>query len=532
MFELRQLTIGRLLDEITARHPDRPAVEYLGRTVSYTELDLVTDTLARGLLALGVEKGSHVGIWGNDRPNTLYILLAIVKIGAVAVMLGTGLQKTEAEALITQANVRYLFFDEGFRGVSFADIIPEMSIEGLKKAVYMGPDVLPGFLSLDGLYITAKAVSDETLSRVKQSVTPDDWDTILFTSGTTGAAKGVVTTHFSRVNTAFAHVEALRACPHDRFCIVTPMFHCFSLTAGVLSALIVGACIYFPANRRTGTILEAVSVDRCTVLSAVPTLYSALIARDDIGSYDLSPLRTGFIGGSSYTAEFFKKVENVMQFNLLPALGQTEATAGFTFADYDAPLEVRANTIGAFMDHIEGEIRDINNNEPVPAGMVGEICIRGFNVMQGYYAQPELTETVLEPDGWLHTGDLGFLDENGNIHMAGRLKELIIRGGENISPGEIEDTVMSDPRVRSVKAIGVPDAHYGEEICMCLVLQEGVSMTDGEVRDLVGSRHAYFKIPKYVLFFDELPVTSSGKIAFGKLRETAGQMLGKNMDLQ
>jgi fatty-acyl-CoA synthase len=526
MFELRQLTIGRLLSETTARYPGLPAVEHLGRSVTYAELDRLTDALARGLLALGVEKGSHVGILGNDRPNTLYVFLAVVKIGAVAVMLGTGLQKSEIEALIIKTDVRYLFFDEGFRNVSFADIVRNMSVDGLKTAVYMGKDPVPDFLSLDFLYTDAMKVSDETLLQIKQSVTPDDWDTILFTSGTIGSAKGVVTTHYSRANTAFAHVQALRASEKDKFCIAIPMFHCFSLTAGVLSALAAGACVYFPADRHTETILKAISVDRCSVLNAVPTLFSALISRSDIGGYDFSSLRTGFIGGSGYTAEFFMKVADTMKFNLLPALGQTEATAGFTFTDYDAPSEIKANTVGAFMDHIDGEIREIGGNKPVLAGTVGEICIRGFNVMRGYYAQPELTDSVLDPDGWLRTGDLGMLDENGNIRMAGRLKELIIRGGENISPGEIEDTVLSDPRVKSVKAIGVPDPHYGEEICLCVVLHEGTLMTEREVKDLVGSRHAYFKVPKYVLFLDKLPVTSSGKVAFGRLQKIAGRMLG------
>jgi fatty-acyl-CoA synthase len=526
MFELRQITIGRLLNETTSRFPDRPAVEYRGKSVSYRELDEITDRLARGLLFLGVKKGSLIGIWGNDRPNTLFAFLAAEKIGAVAVMLGTSLRENEIKALLMQTGAEYLLFDEGFRDVSFPEICRSLDLPRMKAQVYMGDAPEPDFLSFHMLSERAQEVSPARLEEAKRAVFPADRDTVLFTSGTAGAAKGVVTSHYSRVNTTFAHVYALRADENDKFCIAIPMFHCFSLTAGVLSALCSGACVYFPADRHTETILNAISRDKCTVLNAVPTLFSALLSRNDIRNYDFSSLRTGFIGGSSYTAEFFQKVAGAMRFNLLPALGQTEATAGFTFADYGAPLAVRAGTVGAFMAYIEGEIREIGGNKSVRVGEVGEICIRGFNVMEGYLHQPELTGSVLDPDGWLHTGDLGALDENANIRMAGRLKELIIRGGENIAPGEIEESIAGDPRVKAVKVIGVPDRHYGEEICACVVLHSDAEMTKEEIRVLVAAQHAYYKIPKYVLFLDELPGTASGKTAFGKLQAMAGQLLG------
>lgn len=526
MPELRNITLGELFAETCARFENRIAVEYMGDKISYAQLDARTDAIARGLMACGVKKGSRAAIWGNDRPNTLLCLLAMAKIGAVAVMMGTSLQHTELEGLLELSEAEYIFFDEGFRDTSFPEICRRLDLPRLSKLFYIGLQPAEGFDTLSDLEALGENITADELTAAKAAVTPDDPDMILFTSGTTSASKGVITTHYSRSNNVLAHIHALRATEKDKFCVAIPMFHCFSLTGSVLSALMCGACVYFPANRRTKTLFEAIERDGITVLHAVPTLFSAMLARNNAGEYDISSLRTGVIGGATYPPEFFERVSRELDYDLLSSLGQTEATAGFTFCDYDDPMEIKATTVGRFIEHTEGMIRNIATGEPQPRGQVGEICVRGYGVMQGYVNAPEMTAETLLPDGWLRTGDMGFIDENDCLHITGRLKDMIIRGGENISPIEIEDVLLEDGRIARVKAVAVPDAHYGEEICVCIVLKPDACMAEEEARELVRDRLAYFKVPRYVLFLDAIPETNSGKTAIGKLKDIARARLG------
>ncbi len=524
MAELRNITLGALFEETSRRFENRPAVEYLGRRMTYGELNGWTDRLARGLMALGVKRGTRAALWGNDRPNTLACYLALEKLGAVAVMLGTSLREEELRHQLALSGAELLLFDDGFRDLRFAETARGLETPALR--CYIGPGEEPGFLSLAALEAKGEAVPPEALAEAKAAVQPEDADVILFTSGTTSASKGVLTTHFSRVNTALSHIRALRATEEDVFCVAIPIFHCFSLTANVLSALFSGACLFFPENRRTRTLFTAIERDKITVLHAVPTLFSAMLARNHSEDFDLSSLRTGVIGGSIYTPAFFEEVSTALGYRLLSSLGQTEATAGYTFCDYDDPLPIRAGSVGRFIEHTEGMIRSVATGEALPVGETGEICMRGFSVMQGYVGDPEATAAALLPDGWLRTGDMGFMDELGCLHITGRLKELIIRGGENISPGEIETLFEGDGRLREVKAVAVPDVHYGEEICLCAVPASGARVDAEELRRRVADHLAYFKVPKYVLFMDELPKTSSGKLALGKLREAAKERLG------
>ena len=302
------------------------------------------------------------------------------------------------------------------------------------------------------------------------------------------------------------------------------MYHCFSLTATVLAAMSAGACVCFPADRRSQTILQTIEQERCTVLTAVPTLFSALLRRLETLEVDLSSLKKGMIGGSTYSEDFFNQISRTLDFTLLSSLGQTEATAGLTACSMDDPLPIRARTIGRFFPLVEGSIRNPRTNQALAPGQEGEICVRGYNVMEGYYKLPDATAKVIDADGWLHTGDLGSMDENGYVRYTGRLKELIIRGGENIAPSELEDILSTDSRILQAKVIGVPDRHYTEEICACIV-KEG-NLTDDDVRTLIASRAADFKVPKYVLFLDNLPMTAVGKVDLRALRKQAAEILG------
>ncbi len=510
-----QTTVGGMFRDTALRFPDRPCMETPEKTCTYAETLELAERTACALAKNGAKKGSRIAVWCKDSPEFLLLYLGLELLGSVPVLLNTSLTGAEVSGLMKKVEAEALYYDDGFKEISFP--------EEVKNHALPGGRFIPDFMKALPALTPAER---EALQKAAGAVKPEDPDVIIFTSGTSGAAKGVLSTHLARVNVAKVQAETLALTDKDKSCVAIPMFHCFGLTGVVLAALYSGGCLYFPGGRHTKQLLEAMSVHGCTVFSAVPTLFSAILARLDLEQFDLHTLRTGYIGGSVYTPEFFRRVEQAMGFRLAPSLGQTEATAGLTFISPEEPEELRAPTVGRFMEGIEGQIRDIGTGKPLPEGKTGEICIRGWSVMQGYVGEPELTRAALEADGWLHTGDLAWMDGNGCIHMSGRLKELIIRGGENISPGEIEAVIGQDPRVREVKCVAVPDAHYGEEICACVVLREGASgMKEAHIRSLAAEKLAAYKVPRYVLFMDALPKTGSGKLALKQLKDYAAEAL-------
>lgn len=508
---LENLTVSQLLRRAALRFPARPALEYQGRVWTYRELDETVDRTARRLLAWGVRRGARVGLWCETEPNTIFLLYALPRIGAVAACLNTSLQQSELAELLRRTQVSRLTVTDGYRGMNFPELCQGLSNEvpTLESVLYAGlSGESGGWESLENL----EEASDDALGEAEGETTPRNIGYILYTSGTTSVPKAVMSTQYSRVNSGIQQAHDLGATERDRFCVSVPIFHCFCLSANVMAACAVGACLYLPQGRRTGMILKAVSEGRCTVLSSVPTLFHAILCRPDFKEWDLSSLRTGFIGGSLYPTELFRQINDGFGFTLLSSLGQTEATAGLTAAYLDDPLEVRAATVGHFMDHVEGKIVHIDTGEELPAGEAGEICVRGYLVMEGYFGQPAETAKAIDGDGWLRTGDLGWLDEEGNIHLTGRLKELIIRGGENISPAEIETALGSCPEIAECKAIGVPDRHYGEEVCLCVVPRDGTVVDTVEIRALLVQKLAEYKVPKYIVPLDELPKTVTGKV--------------------
>ncbi len=512
---LLQTTVGRIFRDAAGRFPQRPCVETPEAVCTYAQILAQAENTAWALARNGAKKGSRIAVWCKDSPDFLLLYLGLELLGSVPVLLNTSLTGEEAAALMAKVEAEAVYYDEGFKDTSFP--------EEVKKHALPGARFIPDFMK-DLPEIGPK--ERETLRGITDGLDPGDPDVVIFTSGTSGAAKGVLSTHLARVNVARVQAETLSLTEEDKSCVAIPMFHCFGLTGVILAALYSGGCLYFPGGRHTKQLLEAISQHGCTVFSAVPTLFSAILARPDLEQFDLHTLRTGYIGGSVYTPEFFRRVEAALHFRLAPSLGQTEATAGLTFISPEEPEALRAPTVGRFMEGIEGRIRDIETGQSLPAGKVGEICIRGWSVMLGYVGEPELTKNTLEESGWLHTGDLAWLDEEGCLHMSGRLKELIIRGGENISPGEIEAVIGQDPRVREVKCVAVPDAHYGEEICACVVLREGASMIrEEQIRALAAAHLAAYKVPRYVLFMASLPKTGSGKLALKQLKDFAAETL-------
>jgi len=524
LLPLEDLTVSQLLRRTAGRFPDRPALEYRGRVWTYRELDADVDRTARRLLAWGVERGDRVGLWCESEPNTLFLLYALPRIGAAAACLNTSLQRSELADLLRRTEVGRLIITDGYKDLDFPALCQGLTGELplLQAVLYAGQSgEAGGFEALDSL----PEAPEEELARAEAQVTPQDIGHILYTSGTTSAPKAVMSTQYSRVNSGIQQAHDLGATQEDRFCVAMPIFHCFCLSVNVFAACAAGGCLYLPESRRTAVILDALSRGRCTILSSVPTMYHAILCRPDFASWDVSSLRTGFIGGSLYPQELFRQINDGFHFTLLSSLGQTEATAGLTTAHLDDSLEVRAATVGHFMDHVEGKIVHIESGKEQPVGQPGEICVRGYLVMAGYYGQPEETEKAIDGGGWLHTGDMGYLDGDGNVHLTGRLKELIIRGGENISPAEVESAACESPEIRECKALGVPDRHYGEEVCLCAVLREGAELDEPELRARLMRQLAAFKVPRYILFFDELPKTSTGKVRPAELAKLARRRL-------
>lgn len=527
MTELIDITLGELLKRTVSKYPLRPAIEFDGRVWTWGEVDTISDSIAGGLLAHGVCKGCHVGIFAPDRPSFILFMLAVAKIGAVSVLINPMLSQGELGALLARSDVEYLAVGNRHKNIDLRETVeglPELPL--LKEIIYIGDtqddsDELVKLIG-DGLAFEKTPGGRDALRRAAAEVKSSDIADILFTSGTTGAPKAVLITHHSRANNAIVQAGDLGATCEDKFCVAIPMFHCFCLSATVLAALSAGGTICIPENNRTANVMKILSEGRCTIFNAVPTLFFALMARPDFREYDISALRIGLIGGAGYTPEQFEDIERRFDFCLLSSLGMTEATGGVTVTSPEDSINVRSTTVGHFMRHTKGTIVDLKTGGELPAMEAGEICISGYMVMKGYYKQPELTGRTIDEMGRLHTGDMGFLDNDGNLHMAGRIKELIIRGGENISPLQIENCLVEqDARIERAKVLGIPDEHYGEEICACVILKKGEKMTEEEVRGIVRRNLASYKVPKYVLFFDAFPFGAQGKVQLRDLLEAA-----------
>ena len=515
MLPLRNITVDEAFSEAVSRFPDRPALVYEGRRWSYQDLDAEVDLMSKRFLSLGVRKGTHVAVLCEAQPNTILAIFALNRIGAIAVLFNTSLKRAELRTLVRNTDVELLLIGDGYRNVDFREECYGFleGVRGLRESLFMGLDGdARGYRTLADT--APEQVSDEELQQCRRNVRPEDGAFILFTSGTTSLPKAVVDTQYSRANMGLQQANDLGYTPEARVCTAMPVFHCFSLSVNVTATLFTGACLCLPKSRHTGDLLTLIQDERCTVFSTVPALFDAILRREDFEEWDLSSLRTGFIGGSLCPPELFEEIEHRFGYTLLSSLGQTEATAGITTAFPTDSLEERARTVGHVMDHLEFRL-----DGP------GEICIRGYNVMQGYYNDPESTAAAIDEGGWLHTGDMAYVNEAGNLVLTGRLKELIIRGGENISPLEVESVLRNDPSIADCKAVGVPDRHYGEVVALCVVPGDGFS--EEQTLEQLRTSLADYKVPKYILQVNDIPKTATGKIRTEELRSRAMEIIKK-----
>ncbi|MCJ2145930.1 AMP-binding protein [Bacillus sp. B19-2] len=539
MAELLHLTIGKLLEKTAANAPDHEAVVYPDRRLRYTyrQFDQLCRKVAKGLMALGIEKGEHVAIWASNTPEWLTAQFASAKTGAVLVTVNTNYQLSELEYVLKQSDATTLILMESYRGTSYIDIlyklIPELKesepgklvserLPFLKNIILMGDKRHPGMYLWDDILKLSGSVSEKALDHRMERLKEHDVINMQYTSGTTGFPKGVMLTHSNLANNAANIAECMNLSRKDRMCIPVPFFHCFGCVLGTLACVTVGATMVPVQEFNPKEVLFAVETEKCTALHGVPTMFIAELNDQDFASYDLSSLRTGIMAGSNCPIEVMKKViDNMGMSEITIAYGQTEASPVITQTRVNDSLKRRVETVGRALPNVEVKITEPGTNQEVARGVQGELCTRGYHVMKGYYKNSEDTAAVIDEDGFLHTGDLAVMDEEGYCRITGRLKDMIIRGGENIYPREIEEFLYKHPNILDVQIVGVPDKTFGEEVSAWIKLKSGASMTADELKEYCKGKIARYKIPRYIAFVEEFPMTASGKVQKFKLREQA-----------
>ncbi|MGG3032005.1 AMP-binding protein [Bacillus stercoris] len=542
MAELIHSTIGRLLEQTAEAHPDRDAVVYPERNIRYTyaQFDSLCCQTAKGLMRMGIGKGDHVAIWASNIPEWLAVQFATAKIGAVLVTVNTNYQAHELDYLLKQSDAAALIIMDSYRGTSYPDIvnslIPELKeakpgqlkserYPFLKTLIYIGNKRLPGLYQWDDIERLAKTMTDAELEARMNSLDKDDVINMQYTSGTTGFPKGVMLTHFNVINNAANIAECMALSAQDRMCIPVPFFHCFGCVLGVLACVSVGAAMIPVPEFDPVTVLKTVEKEKCTALHGVPTMFIAELHHPDFDAYDLSTLRTGIMAGSPCPSEVMKAViERMGMKDITIAYGQTEASPVITQTRANDSFIRRVETTGRALPHTEVKIVEPGTCQEVQRGVQGELCTRGYHVMKGYYKDKEATRKAINHDGWLFTGDLAVMDEDGYCRITGRLKDMLIRGGENIYPREIEEFLYRHPSVLDVQVVGVPDAKFGEEAAAWIKLKDGKSVSSDELKAYCKGKIARHKIPRYVIFTDDYPMTASGKIQKYKLREKTIEM--------
>ncbi|MEC0720521.1 AMP-binding protein [Bacillus haynesii] len=539
MAELLHLTIGKLLEKTAANAPDHEAVVYPDRGLRYTyrQFDQLCRKAAKGLIALGIDKGEHVAIWASNTPEWLTAQFASAKTGAVLVTVNTNYQLSELEYVLKQSDATTLILMESYRGTSYIDIlyklIPELKesepgrlaserLPFLKNIILMGDTRHPGMYLWDDILKLSESESEKALDRRMERLKEHDVINMQYTSGTTGFPKGVMLTHSNLANNAANIAECMNLSKKDRMCIPVPFFHCFGCVLGNLACVTAGATMVPVQEFSPKEVLSAVETEKCTALHGVPTMFIAELNDQDFASYDLASLRTGIMAGSNCPIEVMKKViDNMGMSEITIAYGQTEASPVITQTRVNDSLKRRVETVGRALPNVEVKITEPGTNQEVARGVQGELCTRGYHVMKGYYKNPEATAAVIDEDGFLHTGDLAVMDEEGYCRITGRLKDMIIRGGENIYPREIEEFLYKHPNILDVQIVGVPDETFGEEVSAWIKLKSGASMTADELKAYCKGKIARYKIPRYIAFVEEFPMTASGKVQKFKLREQA-----------
>lgn len=541
---LIEQTIGTFFDGIATRFAEREALVVRHQQVrwNYRQLQEKTDAVAANLLQLGLQPGDRIGIWAQNCSEWVLTQFATAKAGLVLVNINPAYRRHELEYVLNKVSCQALILAPSFKSSDYLEILsslaPELAsstpgalqaarLPHLRRVIRMGEQASPGMLNFPALLAAPSAAARQRLLDVQATLTAHDPINIQFTSGTTGAPKGATLTHRNILNNGFFVGEAMRLSEQDRLCIPVPLYHCFGMVLGNLACVTHGAAMIFPGEGFDAqSVLQTVSEEGCTALHGVPTMFIAVLDHPAFAGYDLSTLRTGIMAGSPCPVEVMKKViEQMHMAQVTIAYGMTE-TAPVSFqSSFDDPLDRRVSTVGRIQPHVEAKIVDADG-AILPCGEKGEILVRGYSVMRGYWEDAVRSAEAIDGDGWMHTGDLGVIDEGGYCNIVGRAKDMVIRGGENIYPREVEEFLYSHPKIQDVQCVGVPDRKYGEELCACIVLRPGQQATEDEIRDFCRGEIAHYKVPRYVRFMEALPMTVTGKIQKYLLRQQLAAELG------
>ncbi|WP_374761083.1 AMP-binding protein [Methanosalsum natronophilum] len=523
--------------------PEHEFIVYPDRNLRFTYSDFKerVDKLAKGLLAIGLRKGNHLGIWARNVPDWLTFLFATAKIGVVLVTVNTAYRSHEIAYVIKQSDMKALAIIDGFRDINYIEtiyeLIPEIkkSKRGnlqskdfpfLKNVIFIGQEKHRGMYNTNELLLLGSTVNDDELTRISSSLKSDDVINMQYTSGTTGFPKGVMLTHKNILNNGYYIGERQKFTEIDKLCLPVPLFHCFGIVLGVLATLTHRGTLVMIENFDPLMVLAAVQKEKCTALYGVPTMFIAEFSHPMFELFDLSSLRTGIMAGSPCPTEAMKKVMTDMHCDEITiAYGLTEASPVFTQTSTDDPIEKRVNTVGTALPEIDVKVIDTDTGEELGPNQPGEICCRGYNVMKGYYKMPDMTKKTIDSEGWLHSGDLAIMDEDGYYSITGRIKDMIIRGGENIYPKEIEEFLYTVPGVKDAQVVGIPDEKYGEIVGAFVILNDDSGINASDIRDYARTKIARYKVPKHIFIVNEYPMTASGKVQKFKLRELAQELI-------
>ncbi|NLL09867.1 MAG: AMP-binding protein [Methanomicrobiales archaeon] len=544
-FPLLGQSIGEILNTIASKYPDNEAIVSPQQDIrlTYRQFREAVDQVARGLMALDINKGDRVGIWAMNYAEWIIVQFATAKIGAIMVNINPSYRTFELEYCLKQSEIKLLILQGRFKTSDYVGMFYETCPEAyesrpgrilsekfpfLKTVVFMGDIPYNGMYQWDELLKKAERISQDELVEREEALDFDDAINIQYTSGTTGYPKGVVLTHHGVLNNGYIIGEGMGFTEKDRLCIPVPFYHCFGMVLANMACVSHGSTMVIPGPAfDPGDVLRTIEAERCTAVHGVPTMFIAELRHPDFEKFDLRSLRTGIMAGSPCPIETMKEVATRMHMSeVVIVYGQTELSPGVTMTTTRDPLDKRVTTVGRVFPHTELKIIDPETKKIVPRGEIGEICARGYMTMRCYYNNPTATRQAKDEHGWVHTGDLGSFDPEGFVHIEGRLKDMVIRGGENIYPREIEEFFHQHPLIADVYVIGVPDEKYGEELMAWIKTEEGASLTEDEIRAYADGKIARYKIPRYYAFVDTFPITVSGKIQKFKMREMGIEMLG------
>jgi fatty-acyl-CoA synthase len=544
---LREITLGQMLDETVAQWPQRDAVVYVDREfrLTWRQFADLVDEMALGLMALGVQKGEKVAVWANNVPHWVVLQFATAKIGAVMLTVNTHYRSAELKYLLQQSECENLVLIDGFRDIDYVGtvygLIPELrqqergrlnapEFPHLKRVIFLGAEKHRGMYSVSEVLALSVMTPPEDYEARQASLSPHDVVNMQYTSGTTGFPKGVQLTHYNIGNNGYWIGENQRFTEDDRLCLTVPLFHCFGCVLGVLAAVSHGTAMCILENFDPVLAMTCVEEEKCTAIYGVPTMFIAMLEHKLFKRFDFSTLRTGIMAGSPCPVEFMKRAMSEMNMREITiCYGLTEGSPVMTQTRIGDSIRQMTETVGRAMPEIEVRIVDPETGQEMPRGAVGEICCRGYNVMKGYYNNPTATATAIDMEDWLHSGDLGVMDEEGYVSVTGRLKDMIIRGGENVYPREIEEFLYRMEGILDVQVVGVQSRKYGEEVGAFIILKPDVQMEPEDVRDYCRGQISRYKIPKYIAFIESYPMTASGKIQKYKLRELAAEMFPEAM---